>query len=71
MSFRLDEDIVEALRQEAEEEDISRNVLANHVFRRYVEWERDAQKTGSIPITKGLLMVLINEIDDKRIGGIG
>lgn len=67
MSFRLDEDIVEALRQEAEEEEISLNVLANHVFRRYVEWERDAQKTGSIPITKGLLMVLINEIDDKRI----
>ena len=67
MSFRLDEDIVEALRQEAEEEEISLNVLANHVFRRYVEWERDAQKAGFIPITKGLLMVLINEIDDKRI----
>lgn len=67
MSFRLDEDIVEALRQEADDEEISLNVLANHVFRRYVEWERDAQKAGFIPITRELLMALINEIDDKRI----
>jgi hypothetical protein len=67
MSFRLDEDIVDALRQEADEEEISLNVLANHIFRRYVEWERDAQKAGFIPITRELLMALINEIDDKRI----
>ncbi|MFQ5940119.1 MAG: hypothetical protein ACE5KA_00250 [Nitrososphaerales archaeon] len=67
MSFRLDEDIVEALRQEAEDEEISLNVLANHVFRRYVEWERDAQKAGFIPMTRELLITLIDEIDDKRI----
>lgn len=67
MSFRLDEDIVDALRQEADEEEISLNVLANHIFRRYVEWERDAQKAGFIPITRQLLMALINELDDKRI----
>ena len=67
MSFRLDEDLVENLREEAVEEEISLNVLANRIFRRYVEWERDAQKAGFIPITRGLLMVLIDEIDDKRI----
>jgi len=67
MSFRLDEDIVDALRQEADEEEISLNVLANHIFRRYVEWERDAQKAGFIPITRQLLMALINELDDKKI----
>jgi hypothetical protein len=67
MSFRLDEDIVDALRQEADEEEISLNVLANHIFRRYVEWERDAQKAGFIPITRELLMALINEIDDRKI----
>lgn len=67
MSFRLDEDIVDAMRQEADEEEISLNVLANHIFRRYVEWERDAQKAGFIPITRQLLIALINEIDDKKI----
>ncbi|MEM2759226.1 MAG: hypothetical protein QXU32_09605 [Nitrososphaerales archaeon] len=67
MSFRLDDDIVDALRQQAEEEEISLNVLANHIFRRYVEWERDAQKAGFIPVTKELLMAIINEIDDKKI----
>jgi len=70
MSFRLDEDIVEALRKEAEEEDVSLNVLANHVFRRYVEWERDSRKVGFIPITKELLTSLMTEVDDKKIEDI-
>jgi len=70
MSFRLDEDIVEALRKEAEEEEVSLNVLANHVFRRYVEWERDARKVGFIPITKELLTALITEVDDKKLEDI-
>ena len=67
MSFRLDEDIIEALREEAEEEEVSLNVLANHVFRRYVEWERFAQKAGFIPVTRELLTALLNEISDKKI----
>ena len=67
MSFRLDHDIVEALRQEAEDEEITLNVLANQVFRRYVEWERDAQRAGFIPIAREVLMSVINEIDDKRM----
>jgi hypothetical protein len=67
MSFRLDEDIVDALRKEAEEEEVSLNVLAGHVFRRYVEWERDARKVGFIPVTRDLLISLITEVDDKKI----
>ena len=70
MSFRLDEDIVEALRKEAEEEEVSINVLAGHIFRRYVEWERDAQKVGFIPITREILISLITEVDDERIQDI-
>lgn len=67
MSFRLDQDIVDSLRQQAHDEEISLNVLANHVFRRYVEWERDAQKAGFIPIARELLNALINDIDDKKL----
>lgn len=70
MSFRLDEDIVDALRKEAEEEELSLNVLANHVFRKHVEWERDARKVGFIPITKELLTALMTEVDEKRIAEI-
>ena len=70
MSFRLDEDIAEALRKEAEEEEVSLNVLANHVFRRYVEWERDARKVGFIPIARELLTALITEVDDKKLEDI-
>lgn len=67
MSFRLDQDIVDSLRQQAHDEEISLNVLANNVFRRYVEWERDAQKAGFIPIARELLNALINDIDDKKL----
>jgi hypothetical protein len=70
MSFRLDEDIAEALRSEAEEEEISLNVLANNVLRRHVEWERDARKVGFIPVTRELLIALISEIDDKKVQAV-
>jgi len=70
MSFRLDEDIVEALRKEAEEEEVSINVLAGHIFRKYVEWERDAQKVGFIPVTREILISLITEVDDERMQDI-
>jgi predicted transcriptional regulator len=66
-SFRLDEDIAEALRKEAEDEEITLNVLANQIFRHYVEWERDAQRAGFIPIARELLVSIINEISDRRI----
>jgi hypothetical protein len=70
MSFRLDEDIVDALRKEAEEEELSLNVLANHVFRKHIEWERDAQKVGFIPVTKEVLMELMVEVNENKLSDI-
>lgn len=67
MSFRLDEDLAEALRREAEEEEISLNVLTNNILRRHVEWERDAHKVGFIPVTRELLIALMSDLDDERI----
>lgn len=67
MCIRVDHILAEELRSEAEYVNISLNVLVNHVFRRYVEWDRDASKLGFIPVTKELFTSLLATLSDSQI----
>jgi len=67
MCIRVDHTLAEELRNEAEYVNISLNVLVNHIFRRYVEWNRDAGKLGFIPITKELFTSLMEKLSDSQI----
>jgi hypothetical protein len=67
MCIRVDHKLAEELRSEAEYVNISLNVLVNHIFRRYVEWDRDAGKLGFIPITKELFTSLMERLSDSQI----
>jgi hypothetical protein len=67
MCIRVDHKLAEELRSEAEHVNLSLNVLVNHVFRRYVEWERDAIKLGFIPITKELFASLMERLNENQI----
>ncbi len=67
MCIRVDHTLAEELRSEAEYVNISLNVLVNHIFRRYVEWERDAGKVGFLPVTKELFSTLIEKLSDSQI----
>lgn len=67
MCIRVDHTLAEELRNEAEYVNISLNVLVNHIFRRYVEWDRDAGKIGFLPVTKELFTTLMEKLSDSQI----
>ena len=61
ITFRLDTKVIEELQREADQGEISLNVLVNQVLRRFVEWDRYENKLGMIPIPKSMLSVLIDK----------
>jgi hypothetical protein len=61
ITFRLDTMVVEELQRDADQGEISLNVLVNQVLRRYVEWDRYENKLGMMPIPKLMLATLIDE----------
>ncbi|MEM2760450.1 MAG: hypothetical protein QXU32_07335 [Nitrososphaerales archaeon] len=67
LSVRVEHMLVEELRNEAESANISLNVLVNHIFRRYIAWERDACKIGFVPITKDLFATLLERLEDSQL----
>lgn len=67
LCIRLDHNLAEELRGEAEYLNLSFNVLANHIFTRYVRWERDAGRLGFIPVTKELFRSLMEKLNDSQL----
>ncbi len=61
ITFRLDSYVLDELQNEANNNEISLNVLVNQVLRKYVEWERYENKLGMMPVPKVMLSSLINE----------
>jgi hypothetical protein len=60
-TFRLDTKIVQELQRDADQGEVSLNVLVNQILRRYVEWDRYERKLNLLPIPK---LMLIKMIDD-------
>lgn len=61
ITFRLDSTVLDELQNEANNNEISLNVLVNQVLRKYVDWERYENKLGMMPVPKVMLSSLINE----------
>lgn len=73
-TFRLDTMIVDELQRDADQEEISLNVLVNQILRRYIEWDRYENKLNLLPIPKLMLTRLIEETlevaKDSKIGDL-
>ena len=70
ISFRLPEDLAEQIQTEAQLNDVSTNVLVHKILERYMRWDSMASKAGYIPVTKGLMMELLDKVSDKEISEI-
>lgn len=70
VSFRLGKDILDELRREAEQRQISLNTFANQIFRQYMDWHFSAAKAGWIPIQREMLRKLIEKTSDDEIKGL-
>lgn len=60
VTFRLDSSVIDELQQEADNREISLNVLVNQVLKRYSEWDRFENKIGMMPVPKVILSSLID-----------
>ncbi|MGE5660892.1 MAG: hypothetical protein ACM3X1_01455 [Ignavibacteriales bacterium] len=67
MTFRINENVLEKMKENTEDRDISLNTLANQIFKRYIEWESYQPKLGMIPIARPVLIQLFENIDEEKI----
>lgn len=61
VTFRLDSSVIDELQSEADNREISLNVLVNQVLKRYSEWDRFENKIGMMPVPKIILSSLIDK----------
>jgi len=62
ITFRLDSTILNKLHPEAEQKDISVNILVSHIIRRHIDWRSNAAKAGFVTVRRGLLSKLLNRL---------
>jgi hypothetical protein len=60
VTFRLDSSVIDELQSEADNKEISLNVLVNQILKRYSEWDRYENKIGMMPVPKIILSSLID-----------
>ena len=71
VTFRLDSSVIDELQTEADNKEISLNVLINQVLKRYSEWDRFENKIGMMPVPKVILSSLIDKaISIAKTSGI-
>ena len=66
MSFRIETNVLDKLRQEAENQGVSLNVLANKIFLQYAIWDVFEPKVGMIPVAKPIVSALFEKLDKKE-----
>jgi hypothetical protein len=60
ISFRLDSKVIDEMQREANQNEISLNVLVNQILKKYTEWGRYENKIGMMPVPKLMLSSLID-----------
>jgi hypothetical protein len=69
ISFRVNKDIIDELRRDAEQKQINLNTLANQVFDYYVKFANPA-KAEMIPVTKATIMALVEGYTEDDLKSI-
>ena len=71
ITFRLDSHTIDELQREADQNQISLNVLINQVLKRYSEWDSYENRIGMMPVPKAMLTSLIDKaVDMAKKNGI-
>ena len=70
ISYRLPEHIVEELETQAQQKEISQNVLVKQILEKYIEWDRFATNIGIIPVPKEIIRILGEKMDRTTINEI-
>lgn len=67
ITFRLDPDLIEEIKNDAELEKINVNSLVSKILSNHILWERYERKLGLLPMTKPFVQHAINGMEDDEI----
>jgi hypothetical protein len=67
ISFRLQKNQLDQLRQEAKEKRISLNTLASQIFDSYLDYTANASKADMVPFSRRAIVSLLDGYDDEQI----
>jgi predicted HicB family RNase H-like nuclease len=67
ITLRFDKDLVEKLRKEAQEKQISLNSLMGQIAFQHLDWHSHSIKAGFITVRKGKIMKMLEKISEKDI----
>ena len=66
-TFRLNRKLLEELKAESRQKDMSLNSLVNQIIKAHIEWHARAAAAGFIPIRRELIKELLEYLDEKEI----
>ena len=67
ITFRLETDILDNLRQEAKRKDVSVNTLVSQIAKQHTNWHSNAAQAGFISVRKPLIIKLLESQNDEQI----
>ncbi|MDQ5870551.1 MAG: BrnA antitoxin family protein [Thermoproteota archaeon] len=67
ISLRLDEIVLDKLRQEASQKGITLNRLVSQTIKERVDWYSNAARAGFIPVRRKLIVTLIEKFCEEEI----
>ena len=67
ITFRLESEIVDSLRQEAKRKDVSLNTLVSQIAKQHTSWHSMAAQAGFISVRKVLISKLLESQDGEQI----
>jgi predicted DNA-binding ribbon-helix-helix protein len=67
ITFRLEGEILDSLRQEAKRKDVSVNTLVSQIAKEHTSWHSTAAQAGFISVRKPLLIKLLESQDNEQI----
>jgi hypothetical protein len=70
MTFRIEKDTMQKLRQEAKNKGISLNTFVNQIIRNFLDWYIFEPKIGMIPISKPVVVELFRCLTKQEISNI-
>jgi hypothetical protein len=70
-TFRIPEDVIDALEREAKSKDIPLSNLVNKILKNYLQTEMHSEKSGYILTSKDFFRRMFSKVDEKSIEGYG
>jgi predicted DNA-binding ribbon-helix-helix protein len=67
ITFRLESEILDSLRQEAKRKDVSVNTLVSQIAKQHTNWHSMAAQAGFISVRKPLIIRLLESQNDEQI----